>query len=607
VPIWPTVQIPRQLGLVVSVALLLAVGAVGVQMNREALETSESIHRSDSAGLSVNNASLAGQYLLVSGKELLDFAERERLNLTSGDAADTRLLRELRTRSAFFDHGAALTDLTGAVLSSATSPAGLPAASDPGYEPLRRSLLKGELGVSGMMTVGNVPLFAVAVPVVDHGVPRALLIGYSRSTETQIQKYTLAGKPATGTIGFADSSGRVTLASEPGAIGGQLPASLVAASARGVPGRPAFVEHEADGRRMISLVTVVAPGGWMYFYTNSVDSFYGPVRNRSTMINLALLGLILVAAAALAVMNHRAATNRRRAEQRFRGLVHNAPDAILLLDRAAVVQYQSPSVARLIGLAEDKVHGRSAITLLHADDQPHAARLLAQLVTDPGGERRMQCRVRSDDGDYRWFDLCATNLLDEPSLGGIVINARDVTDSRELQDRLAFQAGHDALTELPNRRLFAERVGAALRRADDLLVAVLFVDLDRFKPINDRYGHDVGDEVLRQVAARLGTCLRTVDVVARVGGDEFVILLDGICGPEEAEAVAARAVRTMAEPFDVLGHRVHVNASIGVCLTGPGGQADEVLRSADVLMYRAKQAGGTGYVAGWAGAVTEPV
>lgn len=601
-------RIPGQLGLVVSVCLLLAVGVVGVQMNRAALQTSESIHRSDSIALSVNNASLAGQYLLLSGKELLDFTERQRLNLRPDDAEDTRLLGELRTKSVFFRYGAALTDLAGTVLTSAAPEAGLPPATDSGYAALRTSLLAGKLGVSAMMTVEGVPLFAVAVPVLDQGVPRGLLIGYSRSDDSQIQKYTLAGKPASGTIGFADGEGRVILAADPAAIGRRLPAPLVAAAAGGTSGRPSFVEYKADGRRMLALVTVVTPSGWTYFYTNSVDSFYGPVRDRSAMINLALLCLILIAAAAMLIMSHRAAANRRRAEQRFRGLVHNAPDAILVLDREAVVQYQSPSVTRLLGLPEGEVAGRSAIGLLHADDQPLAVELLAELRTRPGGEQRLQCRVRHDDGSYRWFDLCATNLLHEPSLDGIVVNGRDISDSRELQDRLAFQAGHDALTELPNRRLFTERLDAALSRGGPLPVAVLFVDLDKFKPVNDVYGHDAGDEVLRQAADRLSRCVRGIDVVARVGGDEFVVLLDGVRGPDEAAGIAQRVVQMMGEPFHVSGNRIHTGASVGLSLAGPDSQADELLRSADSSMYRAKQAGGLRYVADWAdAAAAEPV
>jgi diguanylate cyclase (GGDEF)-like protein len=171
----------------------------------------------------------------------------------------------------------------------------------------------------------------------------------------------------------------------------------------------------------------------------------------------------------------------------------------------------------------------------------------------------------------------------------VVINARDITDSRQLQERLSFQALHDTLTGLPNRRLCADRLHAALAPHQGRLVGLLFVDLDGFKSVNDTLGHDAGDELLRRVAGRISACVRGHDTVARVGGDEFVVLLDGVTGREEVDLIAGRVVEEVRRPVDLPAGAVHVGASVGVALGNPGARVDDVLRSADEAMYVAKR------------------
>jgi diguanylate cyclase (GGDEF)-like protein len=165
---------------------------------------------------------------------------------------------------------------------------------------------------------------------------------------------------------------------------------------------------------------------------------------------------------------------------------------------------------------------------------------------------------------------------------------------------MSHQALHDALTGLPNRRLFYERLDAALdhRTSEGALLALIFVDLDRFKPVNDRLGHDAGDELLRQVSHRFRACLRIHDTLARVGGDEFVILLEGISDVEDAISVADRLVASLHAPFAILGSDVWIGASVGLSLAQPGDDPNLLLRAADTAMYRAKQAGGRRYEVG---------
>ena len=176
--------------------------------------------------------------------------------------------------------------------------------------------------------------------------------------------------------------------------------------------------------------------------------------------------------------------------------------------------------------------------------------------------------------------------------------ARDVTERKELEKHLTHQAFHDSLTGLPNRALFLDRLGHALARADrrEDSVAVLFLDLDDFKVVNDSLGHGAGDELLIAVAWRLTTCLRSGDTVARLGGDEFTVLLEELADGGEIERVVSRILDGLAAPFEVTGSEVFVTASIGVVSqVSPGSTPEELMREADLTMYRAKEGGKASY------------
>lgn len=168
-------------------------------------------------------------------------------------------------------------------------------------------------------------------------------------------------------------------------------------------------------------------------------------------------------------------------------------------------------------------------------------------------------------------------------------------ERKKAETRLQYLARHDQLTDLPNRGLFHDRLRTALARArrDRQQLAVLYLDLDRFKPVNDRHGHDVGDLLLREVAARINRCVRESDTVGRIGGDEFVVLLNGIGRPEHAAAVAAKIHAAFEQPFELAGCRLQVSTSIGIALYPDHGEDDkQLLRHADDAMYDAKRQGG---------------
>jgi diguanylate cyclase (GGDEF)-like protein len=209
---------------------------------------------------------------------------------------------------------------------------------------------------------------------------------------------------------------------------------------------------------------------------------------------------------------------------------------------------------------------------------------MMHLMTTPNATLTYQARYAHADGSWRWLEVVSRNLTTEPSVGGVVSNARDVTEARMLQDQLRHQASHDSLTGLANRELFGDRLVAATRAGH---AAVLLIDLDDFKWVNDTYGHHIGDEVLIGVADRLRACVPGDGTPARLGGDEFAVLLPG-ADEESAQRLATRFLTLLEQPMLVEGWQLQVRASVGL-VAGDADEAEALLRQADTAMYRAKR------------------
>lgn len=278
-------------------------------------------------------------------------------------------------------------------------------------------------------------------------------------------------------------------------------------------------------------------------------------------------------------------------ERQFRLLVQNSSDIVTITEPGGTIRYVSPSVLRVLGRDPDSLLGRHVLELAHPDDHGVARAGVASVAGTPGAAATYEMRLRHADGSWRWLEVVASNLVHEPHVEGWVSNARDVTETREVQERLSHQATHDALTGLANRALFGDRVRAAVSSAaPGERLSLVLIDLDDFKSVNDTLGHAVGDGLLVEVAERMSAALRASDTVARLGGDEFAILLTGL-DRDAVDAVLVRIVDALLAPVEVERHRLVVRASFGVVDGAPGDDPAELLRRADIAMYEAKRRG----------------
>ena len=323
-----------------------------------------------------------------------------------------------------------------------------------------------------------------------------------------------------------------------------------------------------------------------------------------SLIWLAFGGASRVLAAQNRRLQEQATTERlllvdmQRNEERFRSLVQNASDGVVVLGEDGLIRYESPAVERILGRRADERVGHPIGTDVHPDDRPTVERGLADVAAVSGSEARVEFRARHADDSWRTLESIAKNLLDDPAVGGVVVNYRDITERKVLEEQLRHQAFHDVLTGLENRFLFLDRLGHALARAGrgGQPTAVLFLDLDDFKAVNDRLGHAEGDRLLVAVGGRLKSVTRAGDTVARLGGDEFAIIIEET-NPAEADLAATRILETLTPAFQLGDRQITVRVSIGIAVqSADGADADELLRRADIAMYAAKAGGGNRHV-----------
>jgi diguanylate cyclase (GGDEF)-like protein len=448
------------------VVLVLAVVAVGSeQSSASAALSTQSRDRQQQQRLL---SGLAGQYLDFTLLATQTAARGGHWQLRAGSASDEAQLAQFVTTSPLTDYGAALVTLAGQTLAAYPSSGALPAATDPGYVPLRASLAAGRPGVSSLMSERGSPLVAFAVPVEQHGVPAALLVAYANARTWPLEGYVQRLRLGVGADAITtDSSGDIAAASQARLIGTRAAGS--ATLLRLAHADRAAVVSLGSGRTFLSAGDA-GVGGWLSATEQPEGAFVGALPARHDQDVLALLALLITAMVLIVVWH----TRRQQALQKL------------------------------------------------AD-----ARL------------------------------------------------------------------YDPLTGLGQRALFHDRLATALARQqrNGTALALLYLDLDRFKAVNDTLGHHAGDQLLATVAERLRAAARLGDTVARLGGDEFAVLVEGVPDVSFVAEMAARLRAAVGAPCTVAGHPVQATVSVGGAVLLPGAPADDLLPEADIAMYRAKASG----------------
>ena len=285
---------------------------------------------------------------------------------------------------------------------------------------------------------------------------------------------------------------------------------------------------------------------------------------------------------------------RRDSEGRLRRIAGHASDAITLVDRSGVVTDANDAVRRILGLEPASLVGRSIVRLAHFEDAARLTALIADSAARRPGQDSLEWRLWDGDGVWRQVETVAANLLDDPSIGCIVLTTRDVRERKVLEQRLKQIALHDVLTGLPNRALFLDRVDRSLIDigSPGRGTVVLSLNLNGFKLSNDSLGHPAGDRLLQEVARRLEATARAGDTCARLGGDEFAVLLDGPASADDGRAAAERILAALHEAFELPGASLHLTVRIGVAVAQSGDdRAGGLLRNAGVAMSRARDEG----------------
>ncbi len=285
-------------------------------------------------------------------------------------------------------------------------------------------------------------------------------------------------------------------------------------------------------------------------------------------------------------------------EARYASLIKNASDVIMIIDADGQLRFASPATERTLAIHPDDLVGRNLLDLWVDGDRERLAAFLGE-VAATRGRVVGPIEMLVETGDRRGTLECVgSNLMDDPAIAGLALNFRDVSERKALEEQLRKLAFHDPLTLLANRSLFWNRVEHALALAhrSQQHVAVMFLDLDNFKNVNDSLGHDAGDRLLQAAAQRLVKSTRPSDTVARLGGDEFAILLEGIRTEKDLDRIATPITAAFNRPLLLDGRETLATASIGVACSRPGDDAEQLLRNADIAMYNAKADGKARFV-----------
>ena len=351
------------------------------------------------------------------------------------------------------------------------------------------------------------------------------------------------------------------------------------------------------GQRETATTTVVISGIAIWSTLRGMGPFADLAPNESLLLLQVFMGVVALTGLTLSAL----VAERKRAEESLRWLatiVESSDDAIVSKSLDGTILTWNRAAEHIYGYAASEAIGHSAAMLNPPDRSDEVALLLGRIRRGERIQRYETERIRKD-GRQISVSLTISPIKNAQGvIRGASVIARDISDQKRTEERIRYMAQHDALTGLPNRVLLYDRIGRAVAHArrDCVTMAVLFLDLDDFKDINDSFGHQVGDRILRMVSRRLLRCLRAADSIGRLGGDEFVVCLPGPISTDDATLVARKILETLRNPFVVGAHRLHVSGSIGISMhPNDGLDTEGLMRAADLAMYRAKAKGRSNY------------
>ncbi|TMD18352.1 MAG: diguanylate cyclase, partial [Chloroflexi bacterium] len=452
-------------------------------------------------------------------------------------------------------------------------------------------------------------LIGLAYPAGDVVIATMLVILAARAPRsTRLPLYLLAGGLLANLL--ADSGfAYLTTSSQYGAgsvvdVGWAAGYLLIAIAALRAASTPALLAAQSGPPGRVGLLLPYVPVGLAAVVAAVQEAMPGDLD--PVIFWSVLIVIVLVLTRQFLTLNDNLALNREleanaaalaKGQEHFRSLVQNSSDVITLIGRNGGIQYQSASIERILGYREGQLIGKAFGDMVHPDDRTQVLHKIEEAINIVGPPIALECRLRREDDSYCPAEVTITNLLELPAVRGLVLNMRDVSERKALEEKLTHQAFHDSLTNLPNRAAFRIHLDHALQADTDRRIAVLFLDLDDFKSVNDTLGHEMGDQLLVAVGARIASTLRPGDTVARLGGDEFAVLLRNMEDEQIAYRVADRITRQLAPPFAIGGKEIAMHASIGIAGLVSGQEAaDDLIRNADVAMYIAKSKGKARYV-----------
>lgn len=351
------------------------------------------------------------------------------------------------------------------------------------------------------------------------------------------------------------------------------------------------IDEVGLGRVLVALLPLLVPG---------LIELHGFLRGYETDPAVLMSGTVVLVALAFLRMarlawSARGAREALASQERYASaLAANSSDAVVVVDAELRLVDSFPRLAALVGYPGLDIRGRNLLDRVVPEDVEEVRAALRRCLASPGQMFYVELRVSHRHGRQVWLAARVVNLLSDPDVRGVVVNLHDISDRKRAEEELGHQAFHDALTGLANRALFRDRLDHALDHSSRTGAdpAVIFLDLDGFKTVNDSLGHDVGDDLLREVAARLVGTVRRGDTVGRLGGDEFAILTEQSSRPlDEATATGDRVLRALREPVRLGDQSVTVSASLGIAVGDRTSNSAGLLRDADVAMYRSKATG----------------